>query len=147
MTRGRVWRFERSLQIVEFPLVRPWYEDRESRKFTITAVSDDNDQNRLMFCLFWYKTKLEVLILGKLSKYFSSFVFMTQLWPKTCHVFHEHYMKNRSCKLYGNQLSLSSTKFRVAGSKPMLFIVEFHWTFVLEQKLNEIAPFVQWKIC
>ena len=62
---------------MEFPLVHPRYEDCESRKFTITAASDDNDQNRLMFCLFWYKTKFEVFILDKLSEYFSSFVFMT----------------------------------------------------------------------
>ena len=67
MTRRRAWRFERSLRNVEFSLVRPRCEDRGSRKFTITAASDDDDQNRLMFCLFWYKTKLKVFILASIS--------------------------------------------------------------------------------
>ena len=36
-------KFERSLRNVEFSLVRPRCEDRENRKFTITAAFDDND--------------------------------------------------------------------------------------------------------
>ena len=67
MTRRRARRFERSLRNVEFSLVRPRCEDRGRRKFTITAASDGDDQNRLMFCLFWYKTKLKVFILASIS--------------------------------------------------------------------------------
>ena len=47
---------------------------RRSRKQKIYYY---NDQNRLMFCLFWYRTKLEIFILGKLSEYFLSLEFVT----------------------------------------------------------------------
>ena len=110
---------------MEFLLVCPRCEDCKSRKFTITAASDDNDQNRLMFYLFWCKTKLEVFILGKLSEYFLSFVFVTKLQPKTSRLFRECYMNDRSRKSHGKQLSLSSAKFRAVGSEPTLFIAKF----------------------
>ena len=146
MMRRRARRFEWSLRNVEFSLVRPRCEDRESRKITITAATDDNDQNRLMFCLFWYKTKLKVLILGKLTEYFLSFVCVTWLQPKTYLVFRERYMKDRLRKLHGKQLSLSSAKFRAVGSQPTLFISKFRWTFVSKWKFDEIALFVERKI-
>ena len=99
-----------------------------------------------MFCLFWYKTKPTVFILGKLSKYFLSFVFMTQLQPKTCCVFRERYMNNRSRNSHGKQFNLSNAKFRAVDSKPTLFIAKFRWNFVSKRKFDEIVLFVQRKI-
>ena len=61
-----------------------------------------------MFCLFWYKTKLKVFILGK--------------FIVSCRVLCERYMKDRSRKPHHKQLSLSSAKF---CSKPTLFIAKF----------------------
>ena len=101
-----------------------------------------------MFCLFWYKTKLKVFILGKLSDYFSSFVFVTlKLQPRTCRVFRERYLNDRSRKSHGKQFSLSSPKFRAVGSKPTLFIAKFRRTFVSKRKFDETALFVQRTIC
>ena len=65
-TRRRARRFERSMRNVEFLLVCPRCENLLLQQ-----------HNRLMFYLFWRKTKLEVFILGKLSEYFLSFVFVT----------------------------------------------------------------------
>ena len=100
-----------------------------------------------MFCLFWYKTKLKAFILGKLSDYFSSFVFVTWLQPRTWCVFRERYMMDRSCKSHGEQWSLSGAKFRAVVSKPTLFIAKFRRTFVSKRKFDETALFVQRTIC
>ena len=96
-----------------------------------------------MFCLFWYKTKLKVFILGKLSDYFSSFVLVTSLQPRTWCVFRERYMKDRSRKSHGEQWSPFGAKFRAVGSKPTLFIAKFRRTFVSKRKFDETALFVQ----
>ena len=85
-------------------------------------------------------------ILGKLSKYFLSFVFVTQLQPKTCRVFRERYMNDRSRNSHGKQLNLSNAKFRAVDSKPTLFITKFSWTFVSKRKFDEVVLFVQRKI-
>ena len=120
------------------------WSQKRCRKFTITAASDDNDQNNLMFCLFWYKTKLKVFILGKLSDYFSSFVFVTlKLQPRTCRVFRERYLNDRSQKSHGKRFSLSSPKFRAVGNKPKFFIAKFRRTYVSKRKFDEMALFVQ----
>lgn len=98
-------------------------------------------------CFVFSGIKLKVFILGKLSDYFLSFVFVPWLQPKTCRVFRERYMKDRSRNWHGKQLSLSSAKFRAVGSKPTLFIAKFRRTFVSKRKFDETALFVQRTIC
>ena len=101
---------------------------------------------RTGLCFVFSGIKLKVFILGKLSLYFLSFVFVPWLLPKTCRVFRERYMMDTSCNWHGKQLSLSSAKFRAVGSKPMLFTAKFRGFFVSKRKFNEIALFVQRKI-
>ena len=78
-------------------------------------------------------------ILGKLSKYFLSFVFVTQLQPKTCRVFRERYMNDRSRNSHGKQLNLTNAKFRAVDSKPTLFITKFRWTFISKRNFAELS--------
>ena len=78
-------------------------------------------------------------ILGKLSKYFLSFVFVIQLQPKTCRVFRERYMNDRSRNSHGKQLNLTNAKFRAVDSKPTLFITKFRWTFVSKRNFAELS--------
>ena len=115
------------------------WSQKRYRKFTITAASDDNDQNNVMFCLFWYETKLKVFILGKLSDCFSSLLFVTlRLQPRTCRVFRECYISGRLCKLHGKKLSLSSTKFRAVSSKLTLIIAKILWNSALCSTENSL---------
>ena len=101
---------------------------------------------RTTLCLVFsdIKPKLKVFILGKLSDYFSSFVFVTlKLQPRTCRVFCERYLNDRSRKSHGKRLSLSSAKFRAVGNKPTLLIAKFRRTYVSKRKFDEMALFDQ----